>query len=148
MKNRQNSGYSLIELVIFIIVIGIGISVLIPLVITLSNVHLVDKNIQATKLAEQRMEIILNDYRTHGFSTFLDPCQVSPIPPICNVSNLAGATQNPPGFTVTSEPIEQGNLIDTGSGWLGPIDDGDAKLITVNVTGKSSSTLQAAVTDY
>jgi type II secretory pathway pseudopilin PulG len=125
MINEQ--GFNLIELIIFIILLGIGIGVLVPLVITSRYVHRIDKQTEALELAQQRMELILAQKNINGFSDFIDPCSESPPHIICSV---------PSNYTVTAT---------IANDWLG---DPDYKVITVTTSGDGNASLQTLVANY
>lgn len=94
--NKQKRGFSLIEMVIFITVIGILMSgMLVGVNRSLSLAVLPNQAAQATFLANARMEIILLNRAVNGW-TAVDPC---PGPAICTPLSDFATTY---GFTVTS----------------------------------------------
>lgn len=125
MINKQ--GFSLIELIIFIVLLGIGIGVLVPLVITLRYVHRIDKQTEALELTQQRMELILAQKNINGFSGFTDPCSESSSPAVCSV---------PGNYTVVAT---------IANDWLG---DPDYKIITVTTSGDGNASLKTLVANY
>lgn len=125
MINEQ--GFSLIELIIFIILLSIGIGVLIPLVVTSRYVHRIDRQTEALELAQQRMELILTQKNINGFSNFIDPCPESSPHTVCSI---------PSNYTVTAT---------IANDWLG---DSDYKVITVTTSGDGNALLQTLVADY
>jgi len=123
-RNIHTAGFTIIELVIFIVVIGILASAL------LLGVHQVlisstepEKNIQAIQLAEQRMELILGQRKILGYANFSDPCASGPGPAICTL---------PPGYSISQPTVS----LDT---------DPNFSIITVQVTGASHATLTSRV---
>ncbi len=127
MTKAAQNGFSLIELVVFIVLLAIGISLLIPLSVTTRYTQLIDKNSQATALAEQRMELILAQREIYGFNSFSDPCVGASPPAACNMLT---------GFTATTT---------IANNWNG---DSNYKVITVNVTGDATANLQSLVANY
>ncbi|KPJ67227.1 MAG: hypothetical protein AMJ43_04975 [Coxiella sp. DG_40] len=123
----RKQGFSLIELIIFIILLGIGIGVLVPLVITLRYVHRIDKYTEALELTQQRMELILAQKNVNGFTDFTDPCSGSSPPTICSV---------PSNYTVTATITND---------WLG---DPNYKIITVTTDGDAYALLNTLVANY
>ncbi len=125
MMNKR--GFSLIELIIFIILLGIGIGVLVPLIITLRYVDRIDKQTEALELTQQRMELILAQKNINGFSDFTDPCSESSPLTICSVSG---------NYTVTAT---------IANDWLG---NPDYKIITVTTSGDGNASLKTLIADY
>lgn len=122
LKMRQQQGFTFLELVIFIVVIGIlAANLLSAFNVFLQKQPSIQVTTVANSLAAQRMEIILGQKKVSGFSAYSDPC---PGPAICSV---------PTGFTVTSS---------IANNWNG---DTNYNVITVNVTGKGTATLQTMV---
>jgi len=146
---KKMLGFTLIELIIFIAIIGLALAILIPLAIPLQHIHEIDKQNQAIELATQRMEIILFDYRKNGFDTFIDPCSVASPPQMCNTSNQQGSSISPSGFLVTSnDPFERGNL--DQNGWTAD-PGGNYKKIDITIKDTSNNTLATlseVVADY
>ena len=149
---KNNCGFTLVEVVIFLIVSGLMLSVLLPMYVMLRNVRLINLQNQATTLAENRMEII-EDWRnyqckineTSAFANMCDPCSTDatqcaggPIvdpknatipwpgwPYICEAP--AGA-----GYTITSTIVSDGTY---------------SKTVTVNVTGPGSASMQTTLSE-
>ena len=93
--DKQQQGFSLIEMVIFITVIGILISgMLVGVNRSLSLAVLPNQAAQATFLANARMEIILLNRAVNGWAAG-DPC---PAAAICTPLTTFATTY---GFTVT-----------------------------------------------
>jgi type II secretory pathway pseudopilin PulG len=124
---RKNNGFSLIELIIFIVVLAIGIGVLLPITTTLTYIHHIDQQTQALELAGQRMELILAQKHLQGFNYFTDPCVGASPPAVCTV---------PSGYSV--------NAVITDN-WAG---DSNYKIITVTASGLGNAELQTLVTNY
>jgi len=121
------NGFNLIELVIFIFLLAIGIGVLIPLTTNLRYVHRIDRQTQALGLAQERMELILAQEKTNGFTNFTDPCTWSPQPSVCNV---------PAGYSITTT---------IANNWAG---NTNYKIITVSVNGLGAAELTSLVANY
>jgi len=133
--SRQQSGLSLVELIIFIVIVSIVTTgVLLGLNRILTGSATINQLTQAAYLAQQRMELILPQREVLGFSGFIsttfDPCTSTPAStqPICTVI--------PAGYTVTTT---------LSNDWQG---DSAYKVVVVTVTGKGSAQLQALVADY
>jgi type II secretory pathway pseudopilin PulG len=122
--NKQ-SGFSLIELVIFIVVLGIaGVAIVSTFVVSGTKAPSLQNQSIAIELAQERMDLILGQRAINGFSSFSDPC---PGPSICTA---------PSGFTVSSS---------IANNWNG---DTAYKVITVTVSGNGNASLQALVANY
>jgi len=86
MKSLKKSprGFSLIEMIIFIVITGIAVS---TLVMTLQTIlqKSPQTNIQtiAIGLAKERMDLILGQKQAQGFTNFIDPCGVGSPPSYC-----------------------------------------------------------------
>lgn len=118
-------GFSLVEAVVFIVVLGVLLSGLIVMIGTpLRNSPVAGGIDTAAELAQQRTELVLAQRRRAGFAAFVDPC---PGPAVCTP---------PAGYTV--------GVAITGN-WAG---DTNYKLITVTVTGTSTATVTALVANY
>ena len=90
MLNKE-AGYSLIELIIFIMIMGIlGATIMAVFnVVGMKSPSLKNQSI-AIELAQKRMDLILGQKAVNGFASFSDPC---PGPTICTA---------PSGYTVNS----------------------------------------------
>lgn len=116
-------GFSLIELVIFIVIIGIIVSgVFLAFSTTLQKTSATNPQTIANELASARMDIILGWRRNNGFSAVSsDPCASGP-PAVCAIaSGITGYT-----VTVTINPYSVGA-------------DSNYKLIDVLVTGPQNA---------
>ncbi len=123
---RQGSGFSLIEVVVFIVVLGVLVAgLVVAFGSQLQNSPVAGRLDSAAELAQQRMELILAQRRAMGFAAFADPC---PGPAICTP---------PSGYTVTSSIV-------AGYG----ADPTNYKIVTVSVAGSSSITATALVANY
>jgi type II secretory pathway pseudopilin PulG len=120
-KEKQQHGFSLVELVIFIVIIGVIAG---SLLIGLNQAAFysgIPRNLpQASYLANARMQIILMNRAINGYSALNDPCTATPSLAICTPLASYASTNN---FTVSTPTI-------TGS---------NPKTITINVTSKSST---------
>lgn len=123
----KHNGFSLIELIIFILILAIGIGVLLPITTTLGYIQHIDQQTQALELAQQRIELILAQKHMQGFAYFSDPCVSASPPAICSV---------PSGFTVTAA---------IANDWGG---DPEYKVITVTTSGLANAELQTIVANY
>ena len=125
-------GFSLIELVIFIVIIGIAVSsVFLSLSTALQKTSLVNPQTTAIELASARMDIILGQRRINGFQSFYDLCSINP--PVCTVApGIAGYT-----ISSTISKYTVGN-------------DSNYKIIDVLVTGPQNSraNLKTMVAEY
>ncbi len=90
----KSKGFSLIELVVFIVVIGLALSgVFLAFSTALQKSPGVNAETTALELAAARMNIIIGQRHINGFSATSDPCTAGSPPAMC-----AGTT----GYTVTS----------------------------------------------
>jgi prepilin-type N-terminal cleavage/methylation domain-containing protein len=123
---RRNTGFTLIELIIFIVVAGVLAAGLAAVFSTgMRGVAAPGQLTQATQIAQERMELMLGRRRAVGFATFADPCPGSAL-----------CTPVPAGYTVNTN---------IATGWGG---DPNFKVITVTVTGPSSAVFTALVANY
>jgi|GEM_PF-1628101 type II secretory pathway pseudopilin PulG len=124
---KRDSGMTLIELVIFIVILAIlGLTILMSLGVSLEKSPSLQQNTQALEYAQVRMDLILGQKATKGFSSFVDPCAVSPSLAVCSS----------PGYTVASS---------IANNWNG---NTTFKVITVTVTGDGRASLQGLVANY
>ena len=94
MSTRASAGFSLIELIVFIVVIGIALAgVMTAFNTALQNTSSVNPETTAIQLASARMEIIFSQSRSQGFASFIDICASSP-PAVCPTA--------PSGYAVTA----------------------------------------------
>ncbi len=108
---RDEQGHTLIEFIIFVVVIGVLASIgLLGLQASLRNAPNIQNATTSIALAQQRMEFIIGQRNIYGFVDFVDPCP----PPTSSTSPLCVV---PDGFTITS------SIITTAA---------DTKTITVN----------------
>ncbi len=120
-----NAGLTLIELVAFIVIIGIAGTLIIPLTNSLKNSSSSNSQIRAMQLGRGRMELILASKYLLGFDNMADPC----------ASSSTGACAAVPGYTITPTIT---------SGWNGST---NYKQVTVTVSGAGSITLQSLVSN-
>ncbi|MBN1684630.1 MAG: prepilin-type N-terminal cleavage/methylation domain-containing protein [Gammaproteobacteria bacterium] len=126
--NTKQLGFTLIELLIFIVLIGIVMGILIAVNVAFQYTYKSDQQTIVTNLAEQRMEIILEQKKIKGFDLLTqDPCVINPALDVCTL---------PIGYQATTT-IELN--------WLG---DTNYKVITVEITGKANATLKSLVAKY
>lgn len=125
-------GFSLIELVVFIAVIGLAVASLFAAFSTyLTNTPSSQNQIIVQQLAASRMEIILGKRRLLGYVGLTDPCVSSP-PAMCTTPTLTG-------YNVTSSIAT--TTINT---------DNNYSTITVTATGPNQSRmdLKCLVANY
>lgn len=127
---RFQAGYTLIELVIVIVVLGITVTGLfMALSTSLLGTATVANQDTALTLAQSRMALIMGQFEASGFAGVMDPCQATPSLPVCAYSTATG-------YTVTSTITDN---------WQG---NANEKLIAVDVTGAGSASLENLVTNY
>ena len=125
-RPHQGNGFSLIEVIVFIVVLGVLVAgLVVAFGSQLQNSPVAGRLDSAAELAQQRMELILAQRRAMGFAAFAYPC---PGPAICTP---------PTGYTVTSSIV-------AGYG----ADPTNYKIVTVSVSGSSSITATALVANY
>ncbi len=113
------AGVSLVELIMFIVLVAIAVVVIMNTFFdTLRGSPSPSQITQATRLAQERMELILSRNNTLGFTNFTDPCPSAPSAPAC---------AKPALFSVTAS-------IGTWPTDINPY----YKLVTVTVTGDST----------
>ena len=132
---RRQSGYNLVELVIFIVIMGIiGTALFSGFNSALLGSSASELGADPMQLAQERMELILGQKRRLGFAAFdnntFDPCTSTP------ASTQAVCTTIPAGYAVSAVLTPD---------WGG---DTDYKVITVSVTGPGQATLTALVANY
>jgi type II secretory pathway pseudopilin PulG len=128
---RTTSGFSLIEVVVFIVVIGVlAAGVVVTMGSSLRGSSQAAQTDTAAEIAQLRMELILAQRRVAsvGFAGLADPCVPGPGPAVCTP---------PTGYAVTSSIV---------SGW--GADPVNYKVVTVSVTGLFSTTATALVANY
>lgn len=100
MNSQQ--GFTLIEVIIFTVVIGI---ISVSIFASFNQILIAAKNpetiVTATQLAKERMELILGQRETQGFSAFTDPCTAGGPASVCNL---------PSGFSITQPTISGDKL--------------------------------------
>jgi type II secretory pathway pseudopilin PulG len=125
--DSKNTGFSLIEMIAFIVVVVIALGIFIPLTVIARYSHSIDQQSQALELAKKRMELILKQKKLVGFNSFSDPCLAGTPPAACSS----------PGYNVDPTTI--------ASGWNG---DANYKVVTVRVSGNGYAVLQTLVAKY
>lgn len=124
-------GFSLIELVVFIVVVGIAATgIMLAFVEALSGAGAAPALTRGSQIGQQRIELIIANKRLDGFPGS-DPCAGNGLV-ACNV---------PAGFTVTSEIIEWGGV--------DPCDDTMTHCqitVTVDAPGGAVFTLNSLIT--
>ena len=125
-RSQWRNGFSLIEVIVFIVVLGVlAAGLVVAFSSPLRNSPEAGRLDLAAELAQQRMELILAQRRATGFAGFTDPC---PGPAICTP---------PTGYTVTSSIV---------AGYGG--DPTNYKVVTVSVSGTSAIIATALVANY
>ncbi len=126
LSPANGSGFSLIELIVFIVILGVlAAGLVVAFGTSLTNAPVAGQLDAAAEIAQQRLELILAQRRAAGFAAFADPC---PGPSICTP---------PAGYAVTA------NIV---AGYGG--DSANYKVVTVNVSGTSSLTAVVLVANY
>jgi type II secretory pathway pseudopilin PulG len=118
---KKQKGVTLIELVIFIIVLGIIVTgILMSFGVALRKSPDIDRASRAVELAQQRMDLIVGLRKMNGFDSITtDPCEDPSPPNACTI---------PSGYTITT------TIGDGDNPWVAP----DYKVVTITV--KDSST--------
>lgn len=122
---KRMQGITLVELVVFIVIIGLAGAAIVPLTNSLSLGSNQTDQLRALQLARARMELILASKHLNGFNNFTDPCLDASPPSICTL---------PSGFSIATPTIS--------SGWSG---SNEYKQITVTISGKSNAQLKSMV---
>lgn len=126
----KQQGFSLIELITFIIIIGIvSSSLLLGLNQAAFNSDIPRNIPEASFLANARMQIILMNRAINGYSSLNDPCTSTPGLAICTPLSNYATTNN---FSVATPTISGSN----------------PKSITINVTGAGNATINASIYNY
>ncbi|WP_454782895.1 type IV pilus modification PilV family protein [Legionella sp. WA2022007384] len=130
MSKQKQSGFSIIELIVFIVTIGIIVSGLLIGINQAQRYSGIPRGTpQASFLANARMQIILMNRDINGYTGLDDPCTSTPSLDICMaLSNYALEND-----FVVSDPTILGS---------------NPKVITLNVTGSGSATINARVYNY
>ena len=139
-REKQQKGISLIELVVFIVVIAIlAVGLFKALGRSLPSSPTAQQITRATQIAQERMELILGEDDVLGFaSTAIDPCVGGTPPAICTT----------PGFTITVTGVSPVVACPAA------IDSNTANCKSITVTVKDSTTnnqltvLTSLVTNY
>lgn len=123
---RRSRGFSLIEAIVFIVVVGLMAAALaVSFAGPLRSSPRAGELDRLAELTQQRMELILAQRRAAGFAGFTDPCNPGPGPAACTA---------PTGYTVTAS---------IATGWGG--DPASYKVVTVSATGPASSISTSAL---
>lgn len=129
---KRSKGFTLIELIVFIIIVGLASGAMFAGMQTaLRKSKTVKDDMRALFLAQQRMELILGQKKQTGFTSFVDPCVSLSFP-----ASLCASGAFSFGYTVSST---------ISSSWNS---DTSLKQITVTVTGPQSVTLTTVVGNY
>lgn len=130
MQKLEQQGFTLIEVVAFILVIGIIASGLLAgMNQALIRTTKPTSNVQASFLANARMQIILMNRELNGYTTLSDPCTTTPALAICTPLSTYATSKN---FTVNTPTF-------TGS---------NPKIIRISITGAGNATIYAYVYNY
>lgn len=124
----KQAGFTLIELIVFIVIISIAASILFPIMMSLKYSGTLPDQTVAQQLARARMELILERRNMLGFQSTSDPCNDATPP--------ASGCAVPTDFAVSSS---------IATNWNG---DTNYRVITVQVTGKAQATLTDLVANY
>lgn len=120
---KQMAGFSLIEMVIFIVVTGIAVAGIFTAFRTATENGVgVHSQTVASNLANARMAVILGQERMLGFSSFTDPCASGSPPAVCTLPSALSA------YSVSSTIVAEA---------IGG--DSNYKIITVTVSGPNSA---------
>ena len=103
LQSHVNRGFTLLELIITLVLVGIAGSLVIVGFSSLSGMGQERKTIKDAQLAQERLELILAEKRHSGFPNSTqgvgpDPCQIHSLPtnnfPSCNGSKLTVSFSN------------------------------------------------------
>lgn len=126
---QQQHGFTLIELILFIVIMGIlSASILTALNQVLLTYAQPTKATIAMQLAKTRMELILAERKTTGFTSFTDPCVGGSPPAVCTAPSGYTVTATISNLTLSSDP--------------------NFKQIDVNVSGDAIAILNSFVGEY
>lgn len=124
--NTRVTGFTLIELTVFIVVVAIAFTAIIKAFQTiLYNSPIPNRLSTAVGLAQERMDLILGQRYEYGYTNFVDPCTNASPPAICTPLT---------GYTVTATITNT-----TISG------DSNYKIIKVVVSGAGNGTISTLV---
>ncbi len=130
MKRRTHNGFTMIELIVFILVIGIIASGLfVGMNQSLSYGNEPRTITKASFLANARMQVILMNRTFNGYASLSDPCTTTPALAICTPLSSYASTN---GFSVATPSISGAN----------------PKTITITVTGSGNATISSRIYDY
>ena len=130
----RSRGVTLVELIAFIVIAGVIAAAMVQAFSgTMRGSHLGKEMTQATQLAQQRMEVILGQRKTLGYTAFIasadyDPCQSG-----AWVTELCGTSTTPAGSYVATSTRSAADACGTG-----------CTEIVVTVTGPSGGQLAQA----
>ena len=124
----KKAGFTLIELIVFIVIISIAAAILFPILMSLKYSGTLPDQTVAQQLARSRMELILERRTILGFQSINDPCNDATPP--------ASGCAVPTDYAVSSS---------IAADWNG---DTNYRIITVQVTGKAQATLTDVVANY
>lgn len=123
---RQHA-FSLIELVIFIVIIGIIAAGFSTYAGNANHTYFTAYQTKAMQLARARMEMIMASYRENGYTNMTDPCDTGSPPAACTL---------PTGYSIATPTISTTTLNST-----------TFKLITITLTGNAKASLSTVVGD-
>ncbi len=93
----RNRGVTLVELIVFIVIVGIAVAGIMEALTQAQSGNATPIQIlEATKLAESRLEFLVGQSATQGFAALTDPCAGAAPPPVC---------QLPPGFSIAQPTV-------------------------------------------
>ncbi|MDA8391038.1 MAG: type II secretion system protein [Gammaproteobacteria bacterium] len=96
LRARQR-GATLIELIVFLVIVGIAAAgVMEALTQAQSGGATPIQILEATKLAESRLEFLAGQSEVQSFATLTDPCAGTTPPPVC---------QLPPGYQIAQPTV-------------------------------------------